>query len=49
MTEKKEMGTKSRRKRRQFMDDLRNRRKYRGLKKEAEDLKRWKRQFINQA
>jgi hypothetical protein len=31
----------------QFLDDLRNRRRYWELKEEAEHPKRWKRQFIN--
>ena len=44
MTEVLEVG---RRRRRQLLDDLRNRRRYRELKKEAEDRKSWKRQFIN--
>ena len=34
-------------KRTQFLDDLRNRRRYRELKEETEDRKRWRRQFIN--
>ena len=43
MTEVKGVG----RRRTQLLDDLRNRRRYWELKEEAEDLKRWKRQFIN--
>ena len=43
MTEVKEIG----KIRTQLFDDLRNRRRYWALKEEAEDLKRWKRQFIN--
>ena len=35
------------RRRIQFLDDLRNRRRYWDLKEEAEDKKRWERQFIN--
>ena len=35
------------RRRTQHLDDLRNRRGYWELKGEAEDRKRWKRQFIN--
>ena len=35
------------RRRRTLLDDLRNRRRYGELKEEAEDRKRWKRQFIN--
>ena len=31
----------------QLLDDLRNRRRYWELNEEAEDRKRWKRQFIN--
>ena len=31
----------------QLLDDLRNRRRYWELKEEAEDRKRWTRQFIN--
>ena len=38
MTEVKGVGTKIT----QFLDDLRNRRRYWELKKEAEDCKRWK-------
>ena len=34
------------RRRTQLLDDLRNRRRYWELKEEAEDRKRWKRQFI---
>ena len=30
-----------------LLDDLRNRRRYWELKEEAEDPKRWRRQFIN--
>ena len=30
-----------------LLDNLRNRRRYWGLKEEVEDRKRWKRQFIN--
>ena len=36
-----------RRRRTQLLDDLRNRRRYWELKVEAEDRKRWRRQFIN--
>ena len=36
-----------RRRRTQILDDLRNRRKYWELKEQAEDLERWRRQFIN--
>ena len=39
---------KSRKKKKQLFGDLRNRTRYWELKKEAEDRKRWKRQFINQ-
>jgi hypothetical protein len=39
----KEVG----RRRTQVLDDLRNRRRYWELKEEAENRKRWKRQFIN--
>ena len=45
MTEVKEVGR--RRRRIQLLGDLRNRRRYWKLKEEAEDRKRWKRQFIN--
>ena len=45
MTEVKGVG---RRRRIQLLDDLRNIRIYRDLKEEAEDRKRWRRQFINQ-
>ena len=31
----------------QFLDDLRNRRRYWEVKEETEDWNRWKRQFIN--
>ena len=31
----------------QLLDDLKNRRRYWELKEEAEDRKKWKRQFIN--
>ena len=44
MTKVKGVG----RRRIQLLDDLRNRRRYLELKEEAEDRKRWKRQFINQ-
>ena len=45
ITEVKGIG---RRRRTQFLDDLRNRRRYWELKEEAEGRKRWKRrQFIN--
>ena len=44
MTEVKGVG----RRRTQFLDDLRNRRRYWERKEEAEDRNRWKRQFINQ-
>ena len=37
-----------RRRRTKLLDDLRNRKRYWDLKKEAEDRRRWKRQFINQ-
>jgi hypothetical protein len=43
MTEVKGVGRRST----QLLDDLRNRRRYWELKEEAEDRKRWKRQFIN--
>jgi len=43
MTEVKGVG----RRRTQLLDDLRNRRRYWELKEEAEDQKRWRRQFIN--
>ena len=42
MTEVKGVG----RRRTQFLDDLRKRRRYWELKEEAEGLKRWRRQFI---
>ena len=35
------------RRRTQLLDDLKNRRRYWELKEEAEDRKRWRRQFIN--
>ena len=35
------------RKRTQFLDDLKNRRRYWELMEEAEDRREWKRQFIN--
>ena len=44
MTEVKGVG---RRRRTQLLDDLRNSRRYWELKEEAEDRKRWRRQFIN--
>ena len=44
MTEVKGIG----RRRTQLLDDLRNRRRYWELKEEAEDRKRWRRQFMNQ-
>ena len=43
MTEVKGVG----RRRTQLLDDLRYRRRYWKLKEEAEDRKRWRRQFIN--
>ena len=43
MTKVKGVG----RRRTQLLDDLRNRRRYWELKEEAEDRKRWRRQFIN--
>ena len=43
MTEVKGVG----RRRTQLLDDLRNRRRYWGLKEEAEDRKGWRRQFTN--
>ena len=43
MTEVKGVG----RRRTQLLDDLRNRRRCWELKEEAEDRKRWRRQFIN--
>ena len=43
MTEVKGVG----KRRTQLVDDLRNRRRYWELKEEAEDRKRWRRQFIN--
>ena len=50
MTEMKGVGRRRRRRRKikitRLLDDLRNRR-YRELKEEAEDRKRWKRQYIN--
>ena len=42
MTEVKGVGRRT-----QLLDDLRNRRRYWELKEEAEDRKRWRRQFIN--
>ena len=44
ITEVKWVG---RRRRTQLLDNLRNRRRHWELKKEAEDRKRWRRQFIN--
>ena len=44
ITEVKGIG---RRRRTQFLDDLRNMRRYRELKEEARDRKLWNRQFIN--
>ena len=44
MTEVKGVG---RRRRTQLLDNLRNRRRYWELKEEAEDRKRWRRQFIS--
>ena len=35
------------RRRTQLLDDLRNRKRYWEIKEEAEDRKRWRRQFIN--
>ena len=43
MTEVKGVG----KRRTQLLDDLINRRRYWELKEEAEDKKRWRRQFIN--
>ena len=43
MTEVKGVG----RRRTQLLDDLRNRRRYWEKKEEAEDRRRWRRQFIN--
>jgi hypothetical protein len=43
MMEVKRVG----RRRIQLLDDLRNKRRYFELKEEAEDRKRWRRQFIN--
>jgi hypothetical protein len=43
VTELKGVG----RRKTQFLDDLRNRRRYWEIKEEAEDRKRWRRQFIN--
>ena len=43
ITEVKVVG----RRRTQLLDDFRNRRRYWELKEEAEDRKRWRRQFIN--
>ena len=43
MTEVKEVGIR----RTQLLDDLRNIRRYWELKEEAENRKRWRRQFIN--
>ena len=45
----KEVKGVGRRRRTQFLDGLRNRRRYCELKEEAEDRKRWRRQFINKA
>ena len=42
MTEVKAAGRRT-----QLLDDLRHRRRYWELKEEAEDRKRWRRQFIN--
>ena len=42
MTEVKGVGRRT-----QLLDDLRNWRRYRELKEEAEDRKRWRRRFIN--
>jgi hypothetical protein len=42
MREEKGVGRRTR-----LFDDLRNSRRYWKLNKEAEDRKRWKRQFIN--
>ena len=42
MTEVKEVGRRT-----HFLNDLRIRRRYWELKEEAEDWRRWKRQFIN--
>ena len=42
MTEVKGVGRRT-----QLLDDLRKRRIYWELKEEAEDQKRWKRQFVN--
>jgi hypothetical protein len=42
MTKVKGVG----KRRKQLLDDLRNRRRYWELKAEAEDRNRWKRQFI---
>jgi hypothetical protein len=44
MTEVKGVG----RRRTQLLDGLRNRRRYWELKEEAEDRKKWKREFISQ-
>jgi len=43
------MGVKGAERRTYFLDDLRNRRRYWELEEEAEDRKRWKRQFIIRA
>ena len=43
MTEVKGVG----RRRTQLLGDLRNKRRYWELKREDENLKKWKRQFIN--
>jgi hypothetical protein len=40
-------GVGRRRRRTQLLDDLRNMRRYWELKEEAEDRKRWRRQFIS--
>ena len=45
MTEMKGVGS---RRRKQLFGYLRKRRRYWELKEEAEDRKRWRRQFINQ-
>ena len=37
----------SKKKKNKLLDNLRNRRRYWGLKEEAEDRNRWKQQFIN--
>ena len=47
MTVVEGVGRRRTQRRTQFLDDLRNRRRYWELKEEAEDRKRWKQQFVN--